>query len=240
MRQLVTLLTMSVVMASCATKPQVVVPKPTIKSIVLVPATTPLTYTVDNRNAAIGLLLPGIAGIAPGIAYAVENRSKSKVLTERLHALEFSPGANFTNAMAEALRKSGYSVQILENVTRTPRDPDNIDYEKLTYAADAVLHLYFSEIGIYSPPATVDYLPRLNASGVIFVKGHPDYLYGETIYYGVDSREGKSWGVSADPKFAYRDFETVLSGIESLKEAFSIGVKEVTQRMAEQIHAALK
>ena len=98
----------------------------------------------------------------------------------------------------------------------------------------------FPEIGIYSPPATVDYLPRLNATGVIFVKGHPDYLYGETIYYGVDSREGKSWGVSADPKFAYRDFETVLGGIESLKEAFSIGVREVTQRMSEQIHAALK
>lgn len=236
LRSIITL-AFAVVLASCANKqPIVSVPKPTVKSIAIVPATNPTAYTLGNHNGAIGLFIPG----AVFIAYAVENRAKAKVLTEKVSALPFSPGMEFTNAMAAGLRDRGYTVQILENLARVPGDPDSIDFEKLDYSADAVLHLYFSEIGIYSPPWSINYVPRVNATGIVFVKGHRDYLYEETIYFGADAREGKKWAITADEKFAYPNFDFVLNNLESVKGGFSTGVREVAKRMAEQIHAAVK
>ena len=170
-------LAFSVVLASCASKPIVALPKPTIKSIAIVPATTPTAYTLDNRNGAIGLLIPGIVGIA----YSMENKTKAKVLTERLTASRYSPGVEFTNAMAAALREQGYTVQILENVARDPGSPDDIDYEKLNYSADAIVHAYFFEMGLYSGHFSINYQPRVNATGTVFVKGRSDYLYSESI-----------------------------------------------------------
>ena len=235
LRSVITL-ALAVVLVSCSNKPIVAVPKPTIKSIAIVPATNPTAYTLGNHNGAIGFLIPGAAFIA----YASENRAKAKVLTEKVSALPFSPGMEFTNAMAASLRDQGYTVQILENVARVPGAPDSVDYEKLDYSADAILHLYFSQIGIYSPPWSINYVPRVNATGIVFVKGHRDYLYDETIYFGADAREGKKWAIMADEKYAYPDFDFVLKNLASVQGAFSAGVREVSKRMSEHIHAAVK
>ena len=208
--------------------------KPTIKSIAIVPATDPASYTIQNAS--------GIQWVLPitSAGYALDNRAKAKLFTERLAATKFAPGRQFTYAMAEALRSHGYSVQILENITRTTNDPDNIDYKELSYSADAVLHLYFSEIGFRSPPTSTNYLPRLNARGIVFVKNHPDYLYDETIYFGIDARPGKTWAIVADEKFAYSGFDPILENLDSVKAAFSTAIREVSMRMSGQIHAAIK
>jgi hypothetical protein len=229
----------AVLLASCGSNPSVSVPtppKPTIKSFSVVPATNPKTYTLVNRNGAIGIVLPPIVGLG----YTVENYSKQKILTEKISASSFSPGMDFTNAMVSALRDQGYAVKVQESVIRDPTDSTIVNYDKLDYSADAILHLYFTEIGIYSPPWSNDYVPRVNASATIFVKGHAHYLFEETIYYGADAREGKQWAIKADEQFAYPNFDFVLNNLESLTSAFSVGVREISKRMVEQIHYAVK
>jgi hypothetical protein len=127
-------------------------------------------------------------------------------------------------------------------VVRVKDDPDNLDCERLAYSADVVLHLYFAESGLYSPRWTLNYLPRVNASGIVYVTGRADYLNGETRYFGIDAREGKSWAIPADEKFFYPDFEPVLARMDHVRSGFSIssGIDELSKRMSEQIHAALK
>jgi hypothetical protein len=237
MIRLVIALLFAVLLASCASKP--IVPKPTIKSIAIVPATNPTIYTFQNRSR-LAALATVVAGIGPAIAYSQWNKARGRLLTERIASTPYAPGNEFTEAMAASMRALGYDVRILENITRTPGDLDTIDYETLSFDADAVLHLYFSEVGIESPLTTTDYFPRLNASGVVYVKGPAGFLYDERLYYGVDARQGKSWAILADEKISFPNFDYALTNIESVQGAFSVGIREVVKRMSEQIHAVVK
>ena len=221
--------------AAALSLPIVSLPKPAMKSIAIVPALSPVMYSLENRNIVLGRLFPWTQ-----CAYRASNASKTVEFSKSLAAPQFSPGHEFTTAVAVGLRGRGYVVQVLENVARDPVNPAEINYDKLQFDADAVLHLYFSEIGLYSPPSSPDYLPRVNAGGRVFVKGRPDYLYNETLCFGVDARPGKGWAIVADEKLAFPNFEFVLNNIDVVRNAFSTGVQEVSKRMSEQVHAALK
>ena len=54
---------------------------------------------------------------------------------------------------------------------------------------------------MYSSHMSTDFLPRVNASGKLFIKGRDDDIYDEEIDYGVDAKKGKAWAIPADPKF---------------------------------------
>ena len=47
-----------------------------------------------------------------------------------------------------ALRGYGFAVEVLEGLTRPVDEPDNIDYDKVSTDADAILHLWISEVGV--------------------------------------------------------------------------------------------
>jgi hypothetical protein len=65
-------------------------------------------------------------------------------------------------------------------------------------------------------------------------------LYSESIYFGVDAKEGKKWAIMADARFGYPSFDVVLTNLESVQGAFSTGVREIAKRMSEQIHEAVR
>lgn len=221
------------VLTSCASKPLVAVSKPTIKSIAIIPPSSPTSYVLENRS-----MLPAIVPVTH-LAFMLDSREKAKRLTEKIGSPQFSLGTAFTNAIAEGLRGHGYTVQVLENLPRTPGDPDSVDYQTLQHTSDAALHVYFSSVGLVSPASSANYRPRVNMSGIVFVKGSPNYLYEEDVLYGVDAREGKKWAIVADEKLAFPDFEYVLDNLELVRGAFLTGAKAVAQRMADQIHAAV-
>lgn len=216
------------------TPPPVAVAKPKIKSIAIVPATTPKNYTLENASAA-QFLFPIAAS-----AYAINNKANAKAFNEKLSARPSALAGNFTESVVAALRRHGYDVQVLSNVARPADDPDDIDYDKLSYVADAVLHLAFTEVGLYSPRSSDNYLPRVNAKGVVFVKGFEDDLYDEEIRYGVDARSGKSWAIPADEKIAFSNFNDVLTRLDTVEATFLTGVQEISRRLSDQVHAAIK
>lgn len=110
-RSLITVI-LSLFLAACASKPVESVLKPTIRSIAIVPTTDPASYMIQNASSIQWVIPITSAG------YALDNRAKAKLFTERLTATatKFAPGRQFTYVMAEALRSHGYSVQILDNV----------------------------------------------------------------------------------------------------------------------------
>jgi hypothetical protein len=247
MMRSVIVLAFAMALSACASKPVVNVPeppKPKIRSISVVPATNPKAYTLGNDTGAVGLLLPPLVPpiLSPMVwlGYKAENRSKAKLLTEKISALPFYPGMDFTNAVVSALRDQGYTVKVLENVVRDPTDSTVINYDKLDYSDDAILHLYFTEIGIHSAAWSSHYVPRVNATGTIFVKGHAHYLYEETIYFGADAKDGRKTSIIADAKFAYPDFDFVLKNLDAVLGAFSTGIREAAKRMSEHVHAVVK
>lgn len=215
-------------------QPQPTVPKPTIKSIAIVPATAPKSYTLANASTA-QFFFP----IAQSIISA-NNKANAAAFNEKLSVRQSNLASSFTESVVAALRDYGYNVQVLSNVVRPAEDPDDIDYDKLTYSADAVLHLSFTEVGLYSPRSSDNYLPRVNAKGVVFAKGVKDDLYDEELRYGVDARSGKPWAIAADTIYSFPNFNEVMNRLDTVEASFQTGVREISKLLSEQVHAAVR
>ena len=213
--------------ASNGSKP--VVARPVVKKIALLPVAAPLAYTVENRNPVV-IVVP-----ISTLAIRAENREKSRLLTQKMLELKTTIGGDLTKVLAEALREQGYEVIVLNDVSRKADDPDRIDYRAIKTDADAILHVYFREVGMYASMFSSDYLPRVNASAKLYAPSIDGGLYGENFHYGVDARAGKTWAVLADPKIAFPTFEALLGNPRELDGVFNFGAQALGRRMAEDI-----
>jgi hypothetical protein len=125
-------------------------------------------------------------------------------------------------------------------VDRNKDSPDSIDYAALNTTADVVVHVNYSEVDLHSTRSSTTYQPRMNVYGVVVVKGRGDYLFDGSIYYGVDAKEGKPWAILSDPTFAYPSFEALLSNVDDIRSRFERAATLVSERIATQMHEAIK
>jgi hypothetical protein len=230
MLRMVAVLSMLALMSACATHPKTTASRPAaIKHIAIIPASNPKLYSFENAAPPIG---------GYPFQYWVnkaDSKSKAKNFNDRLNSQPAYLGDQLTEEVATALRSHGFTVQILQGVPRSADDPDNVDYDKISADADAILHVWISEVGLYSSGFSLDYIPRVNAGGKLFFKGQDDNIYNEDIYYGVDAKKGKEWAIVPDAKYAYRSFDLVMSNIDEVRSAYATGVLEISKRMSEQI-----
>jgi hypothetical protein len=226
----VMMLSSLVLMTACASNSKTAANHPMqIRRIALIPAANPKLYSFENAAPAIG---------GYPFQYWVnkaDSKSKAKIFNERLNSKPAHLGDELTEEIASALRSHGFTVEILEGLARPADDPDNVDYDKIPSNVDAILHVWISEVGLYSSGFSLDYIPRVNAGGKLFVKGQEDNLYSEDIYYGVDAKKGKEWAIVPDAKYRYRSFDLVMSSIDELRSAYATGVLEISRRMSGQI-----
>ncbi len=208
-------------------------PQPVIKSISVIAATTPKVYTLENVSA-LQFLFP----IAATFNY-VDSKEKAKVFNEKLNAQGSNLGSELTQLVVDELRKQGYSVKVLDNVTRPGDYPDNIDYKNVDYGTDALLHVAFKEVGLYSSRTSVNYLPRVVIKGIFFVKGQKNNFYHQDIYYGADAKKGAYWSVVADESIFYPSFDNVIAKIDDVRATFGIGTALIGKKITMQIHEEL-
>lgn len=219
--------------AGCASKPQPVLPKPVIRTIALIPATEPRAYTLSNVNA-VEFLSPLV-----GTVIRLDARDKQGLFNERMRARKPALARSFNDAVIAAMRAYGYEVRVLE-IARDPESPDWIDWQKLRYDADAVMHVALSEAGLHSPRSSTDYLPRLNAYATLTPKGHEDYLVDQEMYYGLDAKKGSEWSLAADPAFAYDGFNTLINKLDDVQARFDRAARQLAERLAAHTHAQIR
>jgi hypothetical protein len=233
MRKVMVLLSVLVI-TGCATHSTTVAKRPLeIKRIAIIAASNPRLYSFENATPPVGYPFQFWVNKA-------DSRSKGKIFNDSLNSHPENLGSELTEKVAAALRGRGFTVEIMDGLPRPADDPDNVDYDKVSSDADAILHLWISEVGLYSSHTSLDYIPRVNAGAKLFVKGADDNIYNEDIYYGVDARKGKEWAIVPDAKFAYRSFDLVMTNIDDVRSAFSTGVLEISERMSEQIYRSIK
>ena len=120
-----------------------------------------------------------------------DSKGKARLFNEKMNSPPMALGSDFTEEVATALRAFGFTVEILGGIKRPADAPDNVDYEKIHTDADAIPHLSISEVGVYSSGYSLYYIPRVNASGNLWLNGQEDSLYNDDIYYGVDAKKGR-------------------------------------------------
>jgi len=84
---------------ACSTQPKVVAPKPVIKSIAIIPATSPTNYTLENVSA-VQFLIP----LAATVNY-LDSKQKAKEFNEKLATQRPSLGPRFTDEVAQSLSR---------------------------------------------------------------------------------------------------------------------------------------
>lgn len=232
MNRVISVFLLLVLSTGCATRPKPIAGKP-IRSIAVIAATNPRWYSFENAAPPVGYPFQFWVN-------KLDSKSKAKRFNDALGSQSNRLGADFTDEVVAALRGYGFTVEVLDGVARPANDPDNVDYGKISTNADAILHISLSEVGLYSSHMSLEYIPRVNASGRLFVKGQDDTLYDEDICYGVDAKKDRTWAILPDPQFAYPSFEAVMSHADEIRSAFSIGALEIAKRMSEQISDAAK
>ncbi|NUZ04726.1 hypothetical protein [Piscinibacter koreensis] len=232
-RRTVGLMLAALVLAGCASRPAAPeLPKPVVKTVGLLPVAEPAEITLENLNA-ISLFSP-----ITSVGFAQDSRVKNRQLVEKLTAQKLALGGELTAHLTQALEKSGYRVVLLTDVPRKPDDPDYIEYEKVKTDADAVLHVYYHRVGLYSGRFSIDYLPRVNIGATLYSTQRKEELYGEYLYYGVDAREGKDWAVVADPRYAWPSFDVVMEKSEEIGNVFKTGGRLLVDRLIPQLRAS--
>lgn len=236
MRKLTSLLAISAsLMSACANHPKTAPPpKTAIKTIAVLPASNPAEYTLLYLSA-LAFVMP----ITQTMSYFDSSR-KNVLFNARLKPQESSLAADFTRCIVAELQRHGYQIEVLDNVKRPEKTPDDIDLDTLMTNADAILQVKFDEVGVFSPRSSPQYLPRVNAHGRLYVKGREDDLYDEDVVYGVDARPGKRGEIVGDPAFSYPDFDNLLASQASVQMAFSTGANKICQVMASDVNDAIK
>jgi len=192
MNRAITVLLLLALSTACATHSKPIAGKP-IRSIAVIPASNPKWYSFENAAPPVG-----------GYPFQfwvnkLDSKSKAKRFNDEVGSQPNRLGTDFTDEVVTALRGHGFTVEVLDDVARPVNDPDNIDHDKISTSADAILHISLSEVGLYSSGWCRDYIPRVNASGKLFIKGQDDNIYDEDFSYGVDAKQDKKWDILPIP-----------------------------------------
>jgi len=221
-------------LAGCASRSTEVPTKLVVKKIAILPVGELANASFENKNS-VSFLFPIAA-----TGFSLDSRSKQQVFSEKLLAQHMTLGSDLTSYLAQALEKDGFQVVILAGVPRPVDNPEDVDYEKIKIDADAVLHVYFDDVGLFSGLASTDYLPRVNVRVRLHSTKRDEDLYDETLCYGVDARTGKAWAIAADPRFAYPSFDNVMARLPEVAAAFATGTQAIGRRTVVEIKSALR
>jgi hypothetical protein len=215
------------------------IPKPSVKTLMLIPATKPLVYTLENRHSSV----PADASQVTGVAKTPEllRLEQSDKFDDSMKALGLSLEVELNASVKTELEKLGYTVTTIENLPRRIRQPDVIDYNYLKFSEDALVHVFFSDVGFYMPRNGSGYYPRLNVSGVMMTTQPLQTLFKDTVYYGVDANEKDvNFFFGKDVSKAYKSFADLMANFDAIRESNRLAVALIAKRLADNIHGKLK
>lgn len=220
-------------LAACAAKPKYA-GKPVVTKIALIPASEPLTLTLQNQNGVVQTLIPIAA-----LGFHLDSKAKAKLFNERMASQRLALAPKVTTIVVAALRSAGYAVEVLDDLVRSADDPDDIDYGKIKTDAEAIVQVRVNEVGMFSSKLSPDYLPRVTVDGKLYIRNRDDSIYDETLYYGVDAKEGKTWAIVSDRRYVYPNFEDVMSKIAELRTVFEEATVALAHLLAKQMQDTL-
>lgn len=222
-------------LAACASKSVVPLSKPVIRSISIVSATMPQDGFTLKNTSAIQFLFPIAA-----TGYYLDSKAKTKVFNEKLLLTPQALDSILTNSVAEELRSLGYVVKVIQDIKRPPGNLDNIDDENVSFSPDALLHLKFDKVGLFSGRTSSKYLPQVNVDAVLYIKGREDNIYGETIHYGVDAKSPRDIAIPEDAATSFSSFDEVMANVLRVQEVFRDGVIRVGEKIGKEVNAAIR
>jgi hypothetical protein len=223
------------VLSGCSSTPkveEVTVKRSPIAKIAIVEVTDPATLSVENRGGPLDLLaLPGF------VVTKKIQQERSAFLASALRNNSLKLGQEMSVALSEKLTAAGYVVEVLKDVKRMPDDPDEVDLEKITTDAEAILVAKFKTVGLYSGQFSTKFIPRLNTEVQLVARKDLSDLYSQSIHYGADARKVAEDQIPSDSKYSYASFGDAVERQSELVESLRDGVSKTAALVASQIRS---
>ncbi len=226
-------LLIALVTVSCAHSKLAPAPMPVIHRIALIPATNPQWYTFENAAPPVGYPFQFWVN-------KIDSHSKAYRFNAAVDPSKAAIGDTLTQLVEQHLREQGFEVQVIRDLVRSTKDPDNIDEDKIAsdMDADAIVHVWVSEVGMYSGHLSTKYIPRINLNGKMWAKNQDDSLFWDEVDYGADAKKGKPLEIVADERYRWGSFDELMSNLDEVRSAYATGTQLAAVRLADRISAA--
>jgi hypothetical protein len=232
-------LVLTLIVAGCAgqnRQTQSDIPKVIVKKIAILPIKERRAFTLGNRIGPFAFL-PG-AGLWSGLGMA----EKSKQFAIKMHEFNLTLGSEVTQTLSDNLGRHGFETVILTDnkVRANPENPADIRYHRIVTDADAILNVWIKEAGAFSVLSSVVYQPQLNLEVRLVSKLSEESLFKLSIDYGANSGKTDFDSIPSDPKYQYKDYDTIMGKLPELVEALHVGAQALADQIASQIRRSLK
>jgi hypothetical protein len=201
---------------------------PPLKKIYVLPVNPPSEVATENRNLLLEF------GWLTSLAQRADNQAKAKQFGYRMREERQVLGEKMTLALLTELPRHGYEVELIERIPGTPDDPEDIDFAKARVDGP-ILHVWFFDVGFYSPRSRIDYEPKINVAVRLAYPLDEHLPYDEWLYYGTDSRGEKYWSIPAvATPHRFTSFDSIVDHPEDVVAVFDAGIAAIARHIAKE------
>jgi len=139
----------------------------------------------------------------------------------------------FRNSMKTALTDADFNVSDVQ-VEREPKYKFLESYPTDT-STDGLLDIYVYNLGYGAAGATTNYYPTVHIHARLVLSGTGEAIFADKVLYNNFGHRGEALLLDPSEEFAYKNFKTLIEGIEGTTEGLKQAIDAVTVELVEQI-----
>lgn len=224
------------VLAGCATPVPKIDSSPdalaNVKTIAVIRSPEPKTYTVLHFGCPTCMFV-GPLGV---LAEEANRKSKQDILTHAIREKNETPTAGvLAQSIATQLTRRGFIAKVEEGPWEW-NESDNhfqLEHEKITSSADAVLLVAPGTVGFIAKRPSSDYLPTILVVTTLLGKDRKELLYRG--YHAVGWKPPNDGWRHSPPKVTFSDFDALMADPEKTAAALTDAASEIAVTVAEDL-----
>jgi len=167
-----------------------------------------------------------------------ERRTMGETLTKTVHEMNPSAGMAIQQSIERALANKGFTVRPSPLVKIDPESPSDVKYAKVGTDADALVHVYFSDIGVISSTFADAFVPLIEVR-FCFVRPIEDQscMLREDVLYGSSIKKDQKLELKSPEQYRWKTEEDLFAQLDLVKESLSTGGERIGKLIAEAIVA---
>jgi len=185
-----------------------------------------------------GLLTAAFPGLAEALVEGGVNTKHTSDYLDELKKKSVAFGPQLADALQRELTKDGYEVSVLQQSPHLKEDKKTLDYSNIRSDADALLTVWYSKTGYWSPTNKPDFSPMI-VVGVKLTDAHTfETLFFKAFDVTPVASQVSNENVEAmvpDAKYQYADFDALMSrfdeSVQGLQDSQDLIAVHVAQRL---------
>jgi len=201
-----------------------------VHTIAVIRSPEPKAYTAVNFGH------PGMMfGLVGGLVVAADQNHKQSLLTEAIKKINTVPTSDvLAEGIANQLTRRGFEVSVEDGPWEESDGKFNLDFEKITSSADAVLVVAPTIVGFVATGATKDYVPTITAVVTLLGKDRKNPIYRGFHASGWHPR-GDDWRCSSPVVTTFGNFDALMSDPAKTANALSDAATGIAVTVAEDL-----